>query len=94
MKTSLVIGLVLVVLVAFAATPGGAEADTCDGLLTALENIPSDTPGYARVLETAQADCGAALDRSALVSLYSSTNGDGWYRKTNWLETTVLIKVT
>jgi hypothetical protein len=81
--------LLLIVLVAtFAALPMAATAEApdssgkCDGLISALGHIPPDTPAYDRVIEVAEQDCGKALDYTALVALYHSTEGHlggvGW----------------
>jgi Leucine-rich repeat (LRR) protein len=81
--------LLLIVLVAtFAVVPISATAQApdwsnkCDGLLNALEYIPPHTPAYLRLIKVAEQSCGEALDYTALVALYHSTEehleGLGW----------------
>jgi hypothetical protein len=78
-------GLVLVFVAVQGVTPSRTRASMCDGLLMALEHIPPDKPGYAKVMEQAQKYCGEELDRAALVALYHSTDGDNWTENDGWL---------
>jgi hypothetical protein len=80
--------LALAVIVMVFAVPvvTAQTSSQCDGLLSALGNIPSDSPGYARVVEIAQNNCGRALDHAALVALYYSTDGDNWLENQGWFE--------
>ena len=78
MKSVTTLALLLVLLLVLGVMPSRTTAGTCDGLLNALERIPPDSPGYARVLENAQESCGESLDLAALLALYHSTDGDNW----------------
>lgn len=79
MKKLLVLSVIVAVrLVAPIVSTVQAAPAACNGLLNALENIPADSPGYARVLELAQTKCGEALDHAALLALYNAANGPDW----------------
>jgi hypothetical protein len=69
---------IVVVLLALAPTVAAEDPPACSGLMKALEKIPSDSPGYAKVLEMAQTKCGEALDHAALLALFNATDGPNW----------------
>ena len=46
----------------------GRSASACNGLLKALEKMPPDSPGYARVLELTQGVCGVTFSITGFVS--------------------------
>ena len=81
--------LSLLFLLMLATVASAEDAHACNGLMKALEKVPPDSPGYAKVLELAQTNCGEAADHAALIDLYHSTNGDNWTNNTGWLDETV-----
>lgn len=78
-RTVVVVVAVLLLVLLTAAVTFAEAAPACNGLSTALNNIPPDSPGRAKVEEKALAnECGYAIDHAALVALYNSAGGAGW----------------
>lgn len=77
MKKLLVLSIVVAVLLVAPIVSTAQDASgACNGLAKALENIPVDSPGYAKVLEKAQQnECSYAVEHAALVDFHNEAGG-------------------